>query len=546
VVDLKPVNLRCYRRSLHIAMLDCDGFGIKGAGERFCAPQFTPENLAPELHGRALGADDEERQDRFALAVVIFQLLNFGIHPFTGRPSSERVPTDIPGRIARRCYAYGLRRNRDMAPSPASGHAAMPLELRTMFDRAFASTGSGRPAATDWAALLRHYARRSNGKLVPCERGPSHEHFAGLACATCARGELRSQAARAAARRPRLEVRRARPVSTATRVLQTLRRRAPTPVPGVLARPARAPGVVIALIVALFVLWPYAMRSCTSACTGAGNYLTPSKPTGPPVLLPTAELSEILPFAEQGPDEVILRQLHRLPGAQPGAGESVCEVALATWERVTDWTRDDPAFADVAGDPWPLDELLADSMIPRENSRGPCGELFSLGSSILRVGELCKPRQRSPGLYPGAGNTLCGLHSITHAASDVLGDSVVYWHYQHPLAWEQLAQAYMLLDDYDAAQAAFVIAVVLYREHGRKDKPRALTLQTPYLNERGAILVGRAHARVKGWHHEAPDDNEKEALVAPWPYEPPRRVQSLPTAAKPDGGPVPGPRTANP
>jgi hypothetical protein len=60
VVDLKPTNLRFYRRSLHIAMLDCDGLSIKGTRERFRAPQYTPEYLAPELHGRALAEEDEE------------------------------------------------------------------------------------------------------------------------------------------------------------------------------------------------------------------------------------------------------------------------------------------------------------------------------------------------------------------------------------------------------------------------------------------------------------------------------------------------------
>jgi DNA-binding helix-hairpin-helix protein with protein kinase domain len=39
IVDLKPVNLRFYRRSLYLALLDCDGFSIQGHGERFEAPQ---------------------------------------------------------------------------------------------------------------------------------------------------------------------------------------------------------------------------------------------------------------------------------------------------------------------------------------------------------------------------------------------------------------------------------------------------------------------------------------------------------------------------
>src|SRR4249919_587470 len=104
VVDLKPVNLRFYRQSLYMAMLDCDGFSIQGQGERFAAAQYTPDYVAPELQATGVDPVHEGAQDCFALAVVVFQLLNFGIHPFSGRPDSDRVPTDVPGRIAGRFY----------------------------------------------------------------------------------------------------------------------------------------------------------------------------------------------------------------------------------------------------------------------------------------------------------------------------------------------------------------------------------------------------------------------------------------------------------
>jgi DNA-binding helix-hairpin-helix protein with protein kinase domain len=146
VVDLKPVNLRFYPSSLYMAMLDCDGFSIQGQNERFEAPQFTVDYLAPEFQHGGLTAVGEESQDRFALAVVVFQLLNFGIHPFTGRPANERVPTDIPSRIAARLYAYARTPNAQLSPSPVSGHEAMPAELRLLFDRAFDGPGAGRPS----------------------------------------------------------------------------------------------------------------------------------------------------------------------------------------------------------------------------------------------------------------------------------------------------------------------------------------------------------------------------------------------------------------
>lgn len=199
VVDLKPVNLRFYPKSLYMAMLDCDGFSIRGTAQRFTAPQFTPDYLAPEFQLAGLTDAGEETQDRFALAVVVFQLLNFGIHPFTGRPANDRVPTDIPGRIAAGCYAYGERANPNLSPSPVSGHATLPGDLRRLFDRAFVQRGDLRPAADEWATLLRHFAQRSSLRLVSCGRNTQHQHFAGSTCAACTRETLIAQTAQRAA-----------------------------------------------------------------------------------------------------------------------------------------------------------------------------------------------------------------------------------------------------------------------------------------------------------------------------------------------------------
>lgn len=191
VVDLKPVNLRFYRDTLTIAMLDCDGFSIQGKGERYRAEQFTTDYLAPECQNKGVQAGAEPAQDRFALAVVIFQLLNFGIHPYSGKPANAQVAADIPGRIRDGYYAYGVKRHKAIAPNVTSGHALMPPELRALFDRAFGKAGHARPSATDWAQLLRSLALRhadpAENAIVVCKVNPEHQHFAGLGCAACAR-----------------------------------------------------------------------------------------------------------------------------------------------------------------------------------------------------------------------------------------------------------------------------------------------------------------------------------------------------------------------
>ena len=207
VVDLKPVNLRFYRDSLYIAMLDCDGFSIQGHAERFPAEQFTADYLAPEFQRKGMPAGTELAQDRFALAVVIFQLLNFGIHPYSGRPGNAQAPTDIPGRIRDGYYAYGVKRHKNMAPNATSGHALMPPELRAMFDRAFSPAPQPqRPSAADWAQLLRGYAQRSGGKLVVCAANAEHQHFAGQGCAACARDKVIAAAAQASVQAQQMQL----------------------------------------------------------------------------------------------------------------------------------------------------------------------------------------------------------------------------------------------------------------------------------------------------------------------------------------------------
>ena len=262
VVDLKPVNLRFYRDSLYIAMLDCDGFSIQGHAERFPAEQFTADYLAPEFQRKGMPAGMEMAQDRFALAVVIFQLLNFGIHPYSGRPGNAQVATDIPGRIRDGCYAYGLKRHKQLAPNATSGHALMPPELRAMFDRAFSpSPQPQRPSAADWAQLLRGFAQRSGGKLVVCTVNPEHQHFAGQGCAACARDKVIVAAAQASVQAQQQQI--SLPQQRSAR--RTVPGQAPVAIPVVGNTGGGISGKGWAVVVVLIVLFLIGFTAWTSS-----------------------------------------------------------------------------------------------------------------------------------------------------------------------------------------------------------------------------------------------------------------------------------------
>lgn len=97
-IDFKPQNIRIYDRYHLVSLIDCDGFDICGIdGGRYPAKSFSSEYINP----RALKLNSPpeslgEEQDLFVLAVVVFQILNFGIHPYSGilRDGSSLATTD--------------------------------------------------------------------------------------------------------------------------------------------------------------------------------------------------------------------------------------------------------------------------------------------------------------------------------------------------------------------------------------------------------------------------------------------------------------------
>ena len=184
IIDLKPQNLSIYKRSMYVAVVDCDGLSIDGGGTRFPAGQFTDGYRAPEaVTGRLDPHELGETQDRFALAVVLFQLLNNGIHPFQGVP---RRPGDTLGteqeRINAGLYAYDGRKGGRQAPSPGSIHDHFERETGELFRRSFATRY--RPSAGEWRDHLRDLIQ--GGALQKCIANPEeHAHFS-KGCGLCA------------------------------------------------------------------------------------------------------------------------------------------------------------------------------------------------------------------------------------------------------------------------------------------------------------------------------------------------------------------------
>jgi serine/threonine protein kinase len=193
VIDLKPQNIRFYPKESYICILDTDGFSINGT-TRIAANDFSDEFIAPEaenLTAKQLGLE----QDLFALAVIIFRLMNGGIHPFTGMDKSGTLfPTAIQPRIFEGLYAYGLKSHPLVVPNRAGIHDHFEDSTRHLFDKAFSSRG-GRPSAFEWTDHLSWLINSSK----KCPKKPlEHMHFS-KGCGLCDQEASLLQAKKSAA-----------------------------------------------------------------------------------------------------------------------------------------------------------------------------------------------------------------------------------------------------------------------------------------------------------------------------------------------------------
>lgn len=169
-----------------VALIDCDSYQIEVEGFVFTCDVGKPLYLAPELHGVPLrGLVRQRNHDAFALAVLIFQLLMLGRHPFAGRfLGSGDMP--IEQAIREHRYAYSTDpAATGMAPPPhLPSPAIFDHVIAFYFERAFRpEPGQGRARALAWA----HRLHDLEGRLVPCARQQGHVFPAGLAsCPWCA------------------------------------------------------------------------------------------------------------------------------------------------------------------------------------------------------------------------------------------------------------------------------------------------------------------------------------------------------------------------
>ncbi|QDX24704.1 hypothetical protein FPZ54_00770 [Sphingomonas suaedae] len=237
MIDMKPANLRFYPALSWMAVVDADGFSIAGRNRRLPADQVSDEYIAPESWRRQ-PAELGEPQDLFGLAVIIFQLLNNGMHPFAGSGDAGQA-SDLQSRVLAGLYGYGLTKIDGARPGAASIHKTFRRSTRMLFDRAFTTTDD-RPTAAEW----RDHLDGLVGMLIPCEAKPlEHAHF-GSGCGFCAHEARLQSAAQVHREREQRRARRASAQARARRPVPLHGSGVPgVPWPGTIAQSRRANAV---------------------------------------------------------------------------------------------------------------------------------------------------------------------------------------------------------------------------------------------------------------------------------------------------------------
>jgi DNA-binding helix-hairpin-helix protein with protein kinase domain len=163
---------RVWRRTpKRVWVIDPDGWeftarGKSGALVRFRAGVGVEPYLAPELQGKHLRVTDRtEATDSFALAVLTYQLVKGGTHPYALAGNYTAIPT-IGEAIERGLFGLDPRCALPAGTRPVDSGLLwqeVPPAVRRLFVRGFVDgtrSPAARPSPGEWAQALREWQKQ--------------------------------------------------------------------------------------------------------------------------------------------------------------------------------------------------------------------------------------------------------------------------------------------------------------------------------------------------------------------------------------------------
>ncbi|WP_414528230.1 tetratricopeptide repeat protein [Nodularia chucula] len=190
VGDVNESNILVSDTAL-VTLVDTDSFQVYDPDEKVvyrCSvgkPEFTP----PELQNKTFAEHDRQiNHDLFGLAVLIFQLLMEGTHPFSGIFQGVSEPPPYEARIAAGHFTYSQQRRVPYRPTPiAPAWEVLHPKLQQLFVRCFENGHNDpqlRPSAQTWLSVL----AEAEDSLITCTTNPQHRYNNHLdSCPWCER-----------------------------------------------------------------------------------------------------------------------------------------------------------------------------------------------------------------------------------------------------------------------------------------------------------------------------------------------------------------------
>jgi len=197
-VDFKDQNVRVYPENDLVGFIDTDGFRIQANVNRYFPGQHTTPTFNSPESVKGSKTSLGEFHDRFVLAILLFRVLNRGIHPFQGIPNgvlmSQSGAFDLDKLIEQQAYPYGAHGCQNLDPTKGSWHTHWDSRTLAMFERTFTTRDSSqRVGSMDW---LTHFRELQKTGFVRCPQHPKdieHVHFKGNRCPICAASASQGQ-----------------------------------------------------------------------------------------------------------------------------------------------------------------------------------------------------------------------------------------------------------------------------------------------------------------------------------------------------------------
>ncbi|TDW31871.1 DNA-binding helix-hairpin-helix protein with protein kinase domain [Rhizobium azibense] len=160
-----------------VTLIDSDSFQYRSGSTTYRSLVGVAEYTPPELQGASFDkVDRTPNHDNFGLAVLLFQLLFLGRHPYAGRYLGKG-DMDIKTAIGGGRFAYSSRKSETMMEPPPFVPSLGDYgdDIRKAFEAAFmppARQPGGRPTAADWVRMLKN----AEAILAICTVDKSHAY----------------------------------------------------------------------------------------------------------------------------------------------------------------------------------------------------------------------------------------------------------------------------------------------------------------------------------------------------------------------------------